>query len=106
VVPKQRKEYQKKDPQPKLVEGPTDKFPIGANAWSLLGHLASDKIGGVEDDFTNMPPLEDASNHDKSPIQAGVVHSYFEFPRTGDAKEFTYCYASQGLRVTFIYDSY
>jgi len=35
AAPKQRKEYRKKDPQPKLVEGPTDKLnidvPGGAN---------------------------------------------------------------------------
>jgi len=47
AVPKQRKEYQKKDTQSKLVESPIDKLttdaPCGANAWSLLGHLASDK---------------------------------------------------------------
>jgi len=47
------------------VEGPTDKLnidsPSGANTGSLLGHVA-----GVENDFTDMPPLEDASDHDRS----------------------------------------
>ena len=38
----------------------------GANAGSLLGHLAFDKTGGGEDDFAYMPPLEDASDHDRS----------------------------------------
>ena len=38
-----------------------------ANTESLLGHLAYNKIGGVEDDFTYMTPLEDASDHDRSP---------------------------------------
>ena len=38
--------------------------PGGANAGSPLDHLASDKLGGVEDDFADMPPLEDASNHE------------------------------------------
>ena len=50
AAPKQHKEYQKKDPQLKLVEGPTDKLKIdapgGTNAGSLLCRLASDKIGG------------------------------------------------------------
>jgi len=67
VAPKQRKEYQKKDLQPKLVEDPTDKLnidiPGGANAEPPLDHLAFDKPGGVEDDFADMPPFEDASDH-------------------------------------------
>ena len=44
VAPKQRQEYRKKDPQPKLVEGPTDNsnfvVPGEGNARSPLGHLA------------------------------------------------------------------
>ena len=67
VAPKQRQEYRKKDPQPKLVEGPTDNsnfvVPGEANSGSPLGHLASDKPGGLEDDFADMPPLENASDH-------------------------------------------
>jgi len=43
VAPKQRQEYRKKDPQPKLVEGPTDNsnfvVPGEGNARSPLGHL-------------------------------------------------------------------
>jgi len=71
VVPKQRKKYRKKDSQLKLVEGSTDKLnidaPGGVNVGLLLKHLASDKTSGVEDDFANMPPLEDVSDHDRSP---------------------------------------
>jgi len=41
MVPKQHKEYQKKDLQPTLVEGPIGKLTInvpgGTNAGSLLG---------------------------------------------------------------------
>jgi len=59
-----------KDLQPKLMERPTDKLKIDAlgeaNAGSLLGHLTFDKIGGREDDFAYMPPLKDASDHDRS----------------------------------------
>jgi len=29
-----------------------------------LGHLASDKPSEGEDDFADMPPLEDASDHE------------------------------------------
>jgi len=70
VVPKPHKENRKKDSQLKLVEGPIDKLtidaPVGANVGSLLGHLAYDKTDGGENHFAYMPPLEDASNHDKS----------------------------------------
>ena len=38
--------------------------PGGANAGSPLGHIASDKPGGVEDYFADMSPLEDASDHE------------------------------------------
>jgi len=61
TVPKQHKEYRKKDPQPKLVEGHIDKLTIDApgeaNAGSHLGHLASDKTYGGEDDFVDMPRI-------------------------------------------------
>ena len=40
--------------------------PGGTNAESLLGHLASDKKYGGEDDFADMSSLEDASDHDRS----------------------------------------
>jgi len=50
------------------VEGPTGTLNINvpgrANVGSPLGHLASDKPGGVEDDFADMPALEDASDHE------------------------------------------
>jgi len=50
AVPKQHKEYWKKDSQPKLVEGPignlTTDAPGGTNAWPLLVHLAYDKTDG------------------------------------------------------------
>ena len=82
-VPKQRKEYRKKDPQPKNVEGCTDKLTInassGAKAGSLLGHTALDKSGGVEDDFADMPSLEDASDHGSR--QGDPTHTS-DFPET------------------------
>ena len=50
------------------MEGPTDNsnfvVPDEANAGSPLGHLASDKPGGLEDDFADMPFLEDASDYE------------------------------------------
>ena len=50
------------------MEGATDNsnffVPCEANARSPLGHLASDKPGGLEDDFAYMLPLEDASDHE------------------------------------------
>jgi len=69
MIPKQRKEYRKKkkDPEMKLVEGLIEKLKVdatgGVNVGSPLGHL--DKTGGGEDDFAYMPPLEDASDHDR-----------------------------------------
>jgi len=84
AVPKQHKEYREKDPQPKLVEGPTDKLKIdatsGANTGSLLGHLASNRTGGKEDDFVDMPLLEDASDHDRSPSRQGLYTPTLDFP--------------------------
>ena len=70
AITKQHKEYRKKDPQSKLVEGPIGNLKIDApsepNAGSLLGHLSFDKTDANEDDFADMPPLEDASDHDWS----------------------------------------
>jgi len=87
VVPKQCKEYWKKDSQLKLVEGPTDKLKIDTlgrtNTGSLLGDLAFDKTGRVEDDFTDMPPLKDASDHsdhDRSPSRKGLSTPTLNFP--------------------------
>ncbi|XP_068466565.1 uncharacterized protein [Phaseolus vulgaris] len=76
VIPKQRKEYIKKDPETKLVEGLIDKLKVdatsGVNVGSPLGHLASDKTSGGEDDLADMPPLEDASDHDRSSPKQGL----------------------------------
>jgi len=61
VVPKQHKEYRKKDLQSILVEGPIVNIidVLGwTNVGSLLGQLNSDKTNGGEDDFANMSPLE------------------------------------------------
>jgi len=52
------------------MEGPignlTTDAPGEANAGSLLGHLSYDKTNGGDDDFVDMPPLEDVSDHDRS----------------------------------------
>jgi len=45
-----------------------------------LDHLASDKTGGVEDDFVDMPSLEDASDHDRSPSRKGLSTPTLDFP--------------------------
>ena len=43
------------------MEGPTDKLnidaPSGANVGPLFGHLASNKIGIVKNDFADMPRI-------------------------------------------------
>jgi len=44
------------------------------------GHPASDKAGGVEDDFANMSPLEDASDYESR--QRLPTHTS-DFPETG-----------------------
>jgi len=65
------------------VEGHTDKLTINAlgvaKAGLLLGHPAPDKPGGVEDDFADMPSLEDASDH-KS--RQGLPTQTSDFPET------------------------
>jgi len=91
------------------VEGPTDKLKIyatgGANAWSLLDHLASDKPGGKRMILhicllSRMPQIMIGPHPGRGcPLPLRIS-------QTGDAKEFTCCYASQGLRVTFSYNSY
>jgi len=87
AVLKQHKKCRKKDSQPKLVEGLTDKLkvdaPGGANAGSPLGHIASDKTVGVEDDFAYMPPLGDASDHDKSSPRQELSTPTSNFPELG-----------------------
>ena len=84
MAPKQRQEYRKKDLQPKLLEGPTDNsnfvVPGEANVESPFGHLATDKSGGLKDDFADMPPLEDASDH-KS--KKGLSSHTSDFPEKG-----------------------
>jgi len=66
------------------VEGPTDELnidaPGGANVGPLLNHLASVKTGGVDDDFVDMSPLEDASNHDRSPSRQRLSTPTLDFP--------------------------
>jgi len=68
------------------VEGSIDKLHIDAldmaNAGSLLNQLASDKTGGVEDDFAYMPPLKDASDHDRSPSRQGLSTPTSNFPES------------------------
>ena len=59
MIPKQRKEYRKKDPETKLVEGLIDKLKV-------------DETGGGEDVFADMPLLEDASDHDRSSPKQGL----------------------------------
>jgi len=60
VIPKQHKEYRKKGPQSKLVEGLIGNLTTnslgGANARSLLGHPASYKTDEGEEDFADIPP--------------------------------------------------
>jgi len=46
--------------------------PGGAIVGSLLSYLASDKTDGGEDDFADMPILEDASDHDRSSLIQGL----------------------------------
>jgi len=74
TIPTQRREYRKKDLQTKLLEGPMDNLKVdatGVNVGSPLGHLA-DKTDGGEDDFADMPPLEDAFDHDRSSPKQGL----------------------------------
>ena len=69
------------------MEGPTDKLiihaPSGANVGPLSGNLASDKIGIVKNDFAYMPPLEDASDYDRSPSKQGLSTPTSNFPKPG-----------------------
>jgi len=52
--------------------------PDGANAGSLLDHLASNETDGGEDDFADMPLLEDASDHDRSSPRQGLFTPTFD----------------------------
>jgi len=78
------------------VPGPQHK-PGGANAGSLLGHLASDKTGGEEDDFVNMPPLEDTSYHDRSPSRQGLSTPTSDFPKSGMLRNSPVVMQAKGL---------
>jgi len=82
VAPIKHKECQKKDPQLKFVESPignlTIDAPGGAKAGSLLGHLTSDKTNEGEDDFADMPPIKDASDHDGSSPRQGLFTPTFD----------------------------
>jgi len=51
--------------------------PGEANAGPSLGHLASNKPGGVEDDFVDMPPLEDVLDHES---RQGLSPHTSDFP--------------------------
>jgi len=68
------KNIEKKDLQKKLLEGPFDNLKVdatgGVNVGSPLGHL-DDKTDEGED-FADMPPLEDASDHDRSSPKEGL----------------------------------
>jgi len=80
VVPKQHKEYRKQDLQLTLVESPIGNIVDvlgGTNAGSLLGQFDSDKTNEGEDDFENMPSLEDASDHDRSSPKQGLSTPIF-----------------------------
>ena len=52
--------------------------PGGVNAGSLLGHLASDKTDGGDNDFVDMPSLKDASDHDRSSPRQGFFTPTFD----------------------------
>jgi len=108
---KQRKEYRKKDSQPKLVEGPIDKLKTnassGVNAGSLLGHYAFDKIDEGADDFADMPPLEDALDHDRSSPRQGLFTPTLDISEQGMVKNsHALCKPRAHSCSTFNYDSY
>jgi len=58
------------------MEGPIGNLAIDVpgrtNAGSLLGHLAYDKPDGGENDFADMPPLENALDIDRSSPKQGL----------------------------------
>ena len=63
-----------------MVDPTNIEIPGGANVGPLLGHLASDKPGGGEDDFAHIPPLEDASDHES---RQGLSPYTSYFPKQG-----------------------
>ena len=85
MIPKQRKEYRKKDPETKLVEGFIDKLKV-------------DETGGGEDDFADMPPLEDVSDHDRSSPKQGLSTPTLDLLVVMQAKD------SESNSTTFIDD--
>jgi len=76
VVPKQHKEYRKKNfiavtvPQHKFFDGSIGNLTTGVFGGTKvvikLGQLDSDKADRGEDVFAYMPPLEDPLDHDRS----------------------------------------
>jgi len=46
----------------------------------MHSHLASDKTGSMADDFAYMPPLEDASDKDRSSPRQGLSTPTSNFP--------------------------
>jgi len=95
------------------MEGPIDKFttdaPGRANAGSLLGHLASVKIDGGEDDFADMPPLEDASDHDRFSPRQGLFIPTLDISEPGmvrNSRVVMQAKGSESQLVAFSYDSY
>jgi len=69
------------------MEGPIDNLTIDAPDWanvgSLLGHLAYDKTDGGKDDFVDMLPLENASDHDRSSPRQGLFTPTLDISKPG-----------------------
>jgi len=91
------------------VEGPIDKLttdaPSGANAGSLLGHLASDKIDGggmILQIFllSMMPRIMIGSHPDRG---CSLPLRIFQ---NRDCKEFTCCYAKKGSESQLVVHSF
>jgi len=55
-------------------------------AGLMQGHLASDKTYGGEDDFADMPPLEDTSNHYRSSPKQGLFTPTLDISESGMVK--------------------
>ena len=76
MVLKQHKEYRKKtsteviDSQNKIFDSSAGNLTTtvsgGSKVGTQLGQLDLDKIYGGDDIFVDMPPLEDALDHDRS----------------------------------------
>jgi len=63
-----------------VVDPTNTEVPSEANAGSPLGHLASNKPRVGEDDFSYMPPLEDASDNES---RQGLSPHTSDFPEQG-----------------------